>query len=61
MNIWDRQGDESCHPVSSVHTTVYTKTTNPIPIRNSSSPNTGHQQRCPVLHPSACEQTLTLP
>ena len=29
---------------SGVHTTVYTETINPIPIRNSSSANTGHQQ-----------------
>ena len=43
---------------SGVHTTVYTETTNPIPIRNSSSPNTRHQHRCPILHPSVCEQTL---
>ena len=57
-NIWHWQGDESCDSIPSVHTTVYTETTNPIPIRNSSSSNTRHQHRCPILHPSACEQTI---
>ena len=34
------------------------KPLNPISIRDSSSTNTRHKHRGPILHPSACEQTL---
>ena len=38
-----------------VYTTIYPKTFNPIPIRNSTSSSTGHQHRSPFLHPPMCK------
>ena len=57
-NIWHGQGDEPCNSVPSFYTTIYPKTFNPIPIRDSASSNTGHQHGGPVLHPPACIETI---
>ena len=41
-----------------IHTMIYSKAFDPIPIRNHASSNTGHQHRSPILHPTACKQIL---
>ena len=54
-NIWYQQGDEPCNSIPSIHTTIHSEATNPIPIGNCASSNTGHQHNSPILHPLACK------
>ena len=55
VTFGDEQGDEPCNSVPSIYTTIYSKTFNPIPIRNSASSNTGQQHGSPILYPPTCK------